>query len=217
LKEKRIRKKPKLLFIAVFAVAFAYIEAAVVVYLRALLYPNGFSFPLNPIPPNILTFEICREIATIVVLLSLSLLSKYRTHKRVAYFLFAFGVWDIFYYVWLKVLLNWPVSIFDWDVLFLIPLVWTSPVLAPVLVSITMIIWSLMLLRVGKINKEFKISGTESILLCLSPILVLLSFFWNVPVILRMQAPVYYPWFLLIIAETTAFYALFTLFKREER
>jgi hypothetical protein len=50
-----------------------------------------------------------------------------------------FGVWDIFYYLWLKVLLGWPASVFDWDVLFLIPLPWIGPVVAPLLVALAMV------------------------------------------------------------------------------
>ena len=43
---------------AVFAVAFGWVEAAVVVYLRALVYPDGFALPLRPIAPSIAVVEL---------------------------------------------------------------------------------------------------------------------------------------------------------------
>ena len=38
----------RILVLAAFGIAFGFIEAAVVVYLRGLFYPNGFSFPIAP-------------------------------------------------------------------------------------------------------------------------------------------------------------------------
>jgi len=35
--------------------------------------------------------------------------------------------------------LDWPASFYTWDILFLLPVPWTGPVLAPVLVSAVMI------------------------------------------------------------------------------
>src|SRR5262249_23693777 len=51
----------------------------------------------------------------------------------------AFGLWDLFYYLFLKLMLDWPDSWMTWDLLFLLPVPWASPVLAPVLVSLSMI------------------------------------------------------------------------------
>ena len=134
-----------------FSVAFAYIEASVVVYLRALFYKHGFVFPLadfNTIEgfrPFLLT-EIGREAATIVLILTASVLIAEDFRQRLAYFMIVFAVWDIFYYVWLKVLIGWPVSVMDWDILFLMPSAWAGPVLAPVVTSVTMLFISSMLL-----------------------------------------------------------------------
>jgi hypothetical protein len=127
----------------VFGIAFAYIESAVVVYLRVIFHPNGFTFPLEVFgvtaeARRLLLTEIGREAATIVLMFTAAGLFGRLRQERVAYFLAIFAVWDVFYYVWLKVLLNWPASILDWDVLFLIPVVWASPVLYPVLVSLLM-------------------------------------------------------------------------------
>jgi hypothetical protein len=48
-------------------------------------------------------------------------------------------VWDLFYYVFLAPMTGWPRSPLDWDVLFLIPLPWWGPVLAPALIALLMI------------------------------------------------------------------------------
>ncbi|MEN6425389.1 MAG: hypothetical protein ABFE13_08500 [Phycisphaerales bacterium] len=127
----------------VFGIAFAYIESAVVVYLRVIFHPHGFTFPLEAFgvtaeAKRLFFTEVGREAATIVLILTASWLFGRLLQERAAYFLVIFAVWDVFYYVWLKVLLDWPASIMDWDVLFLIPAVWASPTLYPVLVSILM-------------------------------------------------------------------------------
>jgi len=129
-----------------FGIAFGYIESAVVVYLRAIFYPNGFTlFPIVDFDdiagfgPYLVT-EIGREAATLVLMFTASYMLGRNLRRRFAYFLTIFAVWDIFYYVWLKVLIDWPASILDWDILFLIPAAWAGPVLAPVVTSLTMLI-----------------------------------------------------------------------------
>jgi hypothetical protein len=133
----------RLLVAIVFSIAFGYIESAVVVYLRAIFHPNGFNFPmqvfaLTPQGKHLLLTEIGREVATLVLILTSAWLFSRSRQEVVAYFMLIFAVWDIFYYVWLKVLLNWPATLRDWDVLFLIPVAWASPVLYPILVSLAM-------------------------------------------------------------------------------
>jgi len=132
--------KKKLFYVFIFGIAFALVEASVVVYLRALYYPEGFAFPLKIISPEIYTIEFFREIATMLMLLSIAWTCGKNFNLRIAFFVFAFGIWDIFYYVFLKILLNWPSSLLTWDLLFLIPVAWVGPVLAPVLCSLTMLL-----------------------------------------------------------------------------
>src|SRR6266511_3308216 len=122
-------------WLIIYAVAMAYVESAVVVYLRALYFPQGFAFPLVPLPPDMLAIEIGREVATLVVLLGVAMLAGPERWDRLLVLGVIFGVWDLFYYVWLWVLLRWPPSPLTWDVLFLIPVPWTGPVLAPAVVS----------------------------------------------------------------------------------
>ncbi len=137
--------------LVLFGAAFGYIEAAVVVYLRRIFYPDGFGFPLADFHemagfgPYLLT-EVGREAATLVLILTACILMTRTLRHRTAYFLIIFAVWDIFYYIWLKVILNWPASVMDWDILFLIPLTWGGPVLAPLITSclMLMIAWALL-------------------------------------------------------------------------
>jgi len=147
----------RLTTLALFSIAFAYIEAVVVVYLRAIFYPDGFTFPITsflemPGADRYVLIEIGREAATIVLILTASWLMVSTWRKRAAYFLIIFAVWDIFFYLWLKVLLNWPSSVMDWDILFLIPLTWAGPVLAPLITSLTMLLTAGLLLT-GKTIK----------------------------------------------------------------
>lgn len=135
----------------VFSIAFAYIESAVVVYLRVIFHPDGFTFPLSNVNTilqhkALLLTEIGREAATIVLIFTGAWLFGRNHQQRFAYFLTIFAVWDIFYYVWLKVLLDWPARIMDWDILFLIPVAWAGPAVAPVLVSIILLVIAIVIL-----------------------------------------------------------------------
>jgi hypothetical protein len=123
----------------VFAVAMGFIEAAVVIYLREIYYPAGFKFPLQAIAGDIARVELLRELATMIMLLSAGLLAGRTRYEKGAYFIYCFGVWDLFYYVFLKLLVGWPDSLLTWDILFLIPTIWTGPVLAPCMNSFAMI------------------------------------------------------------------------------
>jgi hypothetical protein len=132
-----------------------------VVYLRLIFHPDGFTFPLqlfwlDPLAKDVLLTEIGREAATIVLILTAARLFGRNLHERLAYFLTIFAIWDIFYYVWLKVLLNWPATIMDWDILFLIPLLWAAPVLYPILISLAMLVFAVVILHCGSCGKALK-------------------------------------------------------------
>lgn len=166
-------------WLTLFATAMAYLEAAIVVYLRELYSPGGFSFPLTILPNQILFIELGREAVTIIMLVLVGIIAGKDFHQRFAFFLFSFGVWDIFYYVWLKVLLNWPPSLMTWDVLFLIPVIWVGPVLAPVLCSLTMILLAVVIVRLQAQGHQVKIKFTEWGLIILGAFLIFLSFIWD--------------------------------------
>jgi hypothetical protein len=137
-----------------------FLEAIVVVYLRMIYYPEGFVFPLALIPPEVLSIEWVREIATLVMLAGIGIITGRNNLQRLFYALFAFGIWDIFYYVALKLFLAWPASILTWDLLFLIPIPWLGPVLAPVICSVTMIIMALLI--IGKQERGFIVNPSTA-------------------------------------------------------
>ena len=138
--------KLTLLWVCLFAIAMGYLESAVVVYIRALYYPEGFAFPLTLISKQIMITELWREAATMVMLLGVAIVAGKSNMARFAWFIVAFGIWDIFYYVFLWVLIGWPQSLLTWDVLFFIPTTWIGPVLAPLINSLTMILLALVII-----------------------------------------------------------------------
>ena len=125
----------KLFYLFLFSIAFAFVESSVVVYLRTIYYPEGFHFPFKRHYDVMLTIEIIREFATLVIMVSIRVLLSKKFWQGFGYFLIIFGLWDIFFYVWLKVIINWPDSFFTPDILFLIPIPWIAPVLAPLIIS----------------------------------------------------------------------------------
>jgi hypothetical protein len=129
----------RIAMLLVWGIAFGFVESSVVVYLRAIYYPEGFHFPLAPMDERLMLNELVREAATLVLLWTTAALAYTRLQSRVAAFFFLFGVWDIFYYVFLKVVLDWPDSPADWDILFLIPLPWAGPVWSPVAVALFLV------------------------------------------------------------------------------
>ncbi len=167
--------------VVVFGIAFAYIEASVVVYLREIFHSAGFTFPmtefgLTPLWKRLLLVETGREAATILIILTASWLSGRTFHQRLAFFLTIFAIWDIFYYLWLKVLIDWPASIMDWDVLFLIPTVWAGPVAAPILVSILLLVFAAIILYRSCGAKPLESTLVDRFLFVLAALLVIASF-----------------------------------------
>jgi hypothetical protein len=148
-----VRRLYTLCGLTVFAVAMGYLEATVVVYLRAHFYPGGFDFPLQVIDIFTYGVELGREAATLLMLGAIAYLAGSCRMTRLGCFAFTFGLWDIAYYAWLKALLDWPATLLTWDVLFLIPIVWIGPVLAPVLISLLLIAGSVPLLLAESAGK----------------------------------------------------------------
>ncbi len=136
-----MRERTRWFIVVMFAIAMAWMESATVVYLRVLVGRID-PYQANPLPVSVGLgkTELIREAATLIMLLTIGLLAGRTWRSRLAYALIAFGVWDIFYYVFLAIISAWPRSLLDWDVLFLIPLPWWGPVLAPVLIALLMIV-----------------------------------------------------------------------------
>lgn len=188
-----------ILLVCIFALAFGFVEASVVVYLRQAYYPGGFAFPLKPgVMPQV-GVEIVRELATIVILVCLAIIAGRTRWQRLSYFLIAFGVWDIFYYVWLKVIVNWPASLLEWDVLFLIPLPWIGPVISPILVSLVMIAGGWLILRKEERLGGFRASKTSITLTLFGSALILWSYLLDLDASIRFQFPKPYRYELLVV------------------
>ena len=142
LAEPAFNRSVRLLVVVLYAMAMAWVEAAVVFYLRTMV--NRIEpYQANPIPiaGGLGRAELIREAATLVMLLTVGILAGRTWRSRLGYAALAFCVWDIFYYVFLRNLCGWPHSLFDWDILFLLPLPWWGPVLAPVSIALLMIFW----------------------------------------------------------------------------
>lgn len=163
----------------IFGIAFGFLEAIVVVYLRALYYPDGFKFPLALLDPQMLKIEIVRELCTIVMLVTIGWILGKSKGERFSFFIFVFGVWDIFYYVALKIFLNWPTSILEWDVLFLIPITWIGPVLAPVICSIGMMLIALIYVFLSESNYKIKFVPVQNVLITLGVLIVIYTFIYD--------------------------------------
>ena len=130
------------LLVVVFAIGMAFVESATVYDLRVMV-DRIDPYQANPLPMReaVGNVELAREAATLVMLFAVGAIAGRTWQTRLGYTAIAFGVWDILYYVFLKVLCGWPHSLLDWDILFLVPLPWWGPVLAPLLISLLMIIW----------------------------------------------------------------------------
>ena len=154
----------------------AYSEAALVVYLRELLYPQDILriFPMRPMTPSLLVIELGRETATMVMLMSVAIIAETASIRRFAVFVYLFGMWDMFYYAWLKTMIGWPISWLEWDVLFLIPWVWLGPWICPALIAAMYSVWGARVLvshstlRFGRVRTAAVVGGG---LLCLASFL----------------------------------------------
>src|SRR5215470_12611622 len=195
----------------VYAVAMAYLESAIVVYLRRLYYPQGFDFPLVIVDTPTLFLELGREAATIVMLATVGIAAGRTKVGKLAYFLFLFGVWDIWYYIWLKAFVDWPSSLLTWDVLFLIPVPWIGPVLAPVTVALTMIGMGLVLLHLEQRGPVVPAGGLVWLAQIVACLIVIVSFTMDVVprlpnngALLAQWTPTYYRWWMLILGQVLA-------------
>ncbi|MBI9069294.1 MAG: hypothetical protein JEZ09_18500 [Salinivirgaceae bacterium] len=152
------------------------LESAVVVYLRELYYPEGFNFPLTIMSGTIAITEILREAATLIMLVSVGIIAGRTNTEKFGYFIYSFAIWDIFYYVFLKLLLNWPESFLTWDILFLIPTTWVGPVITPILLSFAMIVLALAIINFTNKNLQTHINKLEWGLLISGSIICIASF-----------------------------------------
>lgn len=156
--------KTRLISVSLFAIAMGLLEAICVVYLRQILLPPDGSLNNIAFSNFDFTIEVIREITTLVMLLTIAILAAYNWRTRLAMFFLAFGIWDIFYYIGLKIFLNWPATILEWDALFLVPVNWYGPVLAPVLISVYFITVSVIIVLREATGKKLHITKSAILL-----------------------------------------------------
>jgi hypothetical protein len=171
-----MRVGQRLAGVAVYALAMAYVEAAVVAYLREA---RGIDDLMRDLPAHfdrLAAIEIGREVATIAMLALVGLIAGRRLQDRLGYFVFAFGLWDIAYYLWLALFQGWPQSPLDWDVLFLIPVPWWGPVLAPVLIAVVMCLGGAAAVLQVERGVTWRLTRTNAVVAAAGIALVLYSF-----------------------------------------
>lgn len=165
------------LWLWAFGLAMGWFEAAVVVYLRELYYPDGFRFPIVIAPRLVAAVEIAREAASLLMLAAVARLAGRHFLERFAAFMLGFGVWDIFYYVFLRLILGWPESLATWDILFLIPLPWVGPVWAPLLVALALVAAGSRVLLTPQ--RPRRLSARDWLVEIAAGLLIVASFLWD--------------------------------------
>ena len=226
------------IILTIFAIAMGFLEAIVVVYLREIYYPQGFEFPLNTFSSKMLSVEWIREISTIIMLVTIGIIAGKNFLQKFSFFLYTFAIWDIFYYVALKLILNWPPSLLTWDILFLIPVPWVGPVLAPIMCSLTMILLGGSIVFLQEKGYIVKMKAPDWVLLFSGAFIIFCSFIWDyfriivqegllssfwklannahLQEIISQYKPTYYNWWLFTIGEILILLALILIFRRSK-
>jgi hypothetical protein len=166
----------KLFWATLFAIAMGMLECAVVIYIRELYYPDGFRFPVRATSDTVTVTELLRELATVIMLLGIGMVAGKNKQERFAWFIYCFAIWDIFYYVFLYLIIGWPVSFLDWDVLFLVPIMWVGPVWAPIELSLLMIVLSLSILYFSGKRASSSLKLSEWFALISGSLIVIVAF-----------------------------------------
>lgn len=185
------------LAVSAYAIAMAYLEAAVVVYLRQALHlaPSAL-LPVNTANPlgDLTAIEAGREAATLVMFVAVGWITGRTSLERLAWVAVAFGMWDIWYYAWLWVFLGWPTSPGSWDLLFLLPVPWAGPVWAPIAVSAALILFGLAAARRERLAIHLRITRAQVAAAGAGGVLVVLSFVLAAEPLVRGEVPTDYPW-----------------------
>jgi len=200
--------KRTILYLILFGIAFGYVEAAVVVYLRTIGapiralagLPANTLFPLTAISQlgdfrPLVNIELIREAATLIMLGAVAGVAQRRDGSGRMYgwlpaFALAFGIWDLTFYASLQALIGWPGSLFTWDLLFLLPVPWTGPVLAPVIVAASLTIGGILAL----LRAPARAGWIPWTLLCAGGAILLVSFMWHWRAIVSGGVPSQFPW-----------------------
>ena len=183
--------------VVAFALAMAYLESAVVVYLRAALgaapgevFPLDLSAESSPLG----LIEVGREAGTLVMIAAVGWIAGRSGLERLAWAAVVFGTWDIAYYAWLRVFTGWPPGLDTWDLLFLIPVPWAGPVWSPVVVSLALVGFGLAMAGRSRRGPAARITALQLGGLVLGGLIVIASFVTNADVVLRGGTPSEFAW-----------------------
>jgi hypothetical protein len=206
-----------------FGIGFGFVEAVVVVDLRAILDPlagraGGISadgvLPMialnrlertDPVASRLMRIEVLREAATLVVLAGVGLAAGRNLIQRFAAFVLAFGTWDLCYYLSLELLLGWPASPATWDVLFLIPVPWAAPVAAPLAVASSMVIAGSAVLVWESTGRPFRASRMDWAAIVAGGLMLIVAFCWDWRNLAAGGMPNPFPWPLFLAGEAIGF------------
>ena len=185
------------LVVGFFAVAMAYLEAAVVIYLQRALSIDPFTlFPLRDASSlgGFGTIEIGREIATLIMLAAVGWLAGRNAIERMAWVAIAFGIWDLGYYAWLWVFIGWPTKLGTFDLLFLLPVPWVAPVWAPMVISFALILFGLLVVRLIRRGETLRIKIWQVVATVIGGLVVIFSFTIDAQRILAGGTPSTFAW-----------------------
>ena len=215
--------------LALFAVSFAYVEAAAVVYLRALYEPihqhyfpgraPGDLLPIvrleqlqarEPQATHWLGVELTREFATMLLLAAAALAVARDFRQWLAAFMIAFGLWDIFFYLFLNLLIDWPGSLNDWDLLFLLPVPWVGPVWAPLVVAGSVVAAGVLILRREAAGRPpLRLGWVQAAALVVGGLVIVLAFCWDFENTAEGRPPNAFPWPIFATGEAIGLLGLF--------
>jgi hypothetical protein len=206
----------RLVILTLFAIAFGYIEAAAVVYIRAVYEPihqrvfpgrdRDDLFPLFTLeqwaqegpatttPP----MEMAREVGTIVIVALVAWGVSHNAAQWFASFALAFGAWDFFFYLWLRLLTGWPRSLFDWDLVFTVGLPWVAPVAAPLLVAAVMIVAGAVFLACDATGRPIRPRWIHWVIVLAGGLIGIAAFWWDARSMLASGIPERFNWPLLL-------------------
>ena len=195
-----------------FGIAFGFVEAVVVVDLRAILSPLvSRTDPLSadevlpliafdrqgradPVAMRLMQIEVLREAATLAMLVGVGLAAGRTFLQRFAAFLMAFGVWDLCYYVSLKWLIGWPASVWTWDVLFLVPVPWAAPVFAPAIAALAMVAAGATVLVREANGRPVRLARWDWAAIVVGGMILIAAFCWDWRNIAAGGTPNPFPW-----------------------
>jgi hypothetical protein len=182
----------------------------VVVYLRALAEPIRLAaglptaelFPLSKVSQlgahlRIVRIELAREAATLIMLASVAAAAARSFRSWLAAFALCFGAWDLAFYASLRVLIGWPASLATWDLLFLLPVPWVGPVLAPVIVAASLVAGGV----AGLVRDPPRVDRIAWALLIAGGVILFCAFIWDWRNVVDGGMPRDFPWLIFAAGE----------------